>query len=930
MALRYKECVAGAGPGIFGRDDELAAVGAFLASSAPGDALLLEGEAGIGKTTVWTAAVEAGIARGDRVLQTRPTTSEASFAYSGIADLLSDDTVAAVVSELPGPQRRALEVALLRDEGTGVLTDRRAVATAFLGVLRALGSVSRVLVCVDDVQWLDSSSRATIAFSARRLGGESVRFVLARRLERGTELLLLEQAFGDARVHRVAIEPLGPHALHRVLLARFPAAIPRPLLCRIHERSGGNPFFALELARALERLEESELPSSLDALVRERLAALPDPTRRALGFAAALSQPTLQLLDLTLDADSYERLAPALDAHVVELDRGAVRFSHPLLAAGAYGLASAKRRREIHRRLGQVLDDPEESARHRALAASRADESVAAALEDAATRAVARGAPAAAAQLGEHAARLTPVERASDARRRLSDAAYRHWESGDTGRARMLFEQLVAELGPGLERANVLTRLALVRQYDDNVEVAIELGRQAAVEAGDDALTRARALDGVSGNLFRSRSRLAEAVSYGKEAVELMRRAGDETHVGRFLASQLIAEATLGREAAVTTLEETLRLVESADNARERVMGSPKVNCAVVLMWWEELPRAADWFHDLADLCRATGDESSLPYVLVLLAQCECYRGNLGVATSHAGEACELAEQVGQETVLAYALAVRALADAHRGHAEDARSGAERALELAARTHGAPAQQFATTALGLLELSLGRPAVAADRLAPLVAFARTEEMCEPGLTRFAFDQVEALVELGRLEKAEELLAWSEGHAVRLRRQGAVANARRGRALLASARGDDALPILEQALALSERSPFPFDRERTRLAYGGALRRAKRKREARTALDQAKAGFERLGADAFAERARDELARISGRAGAHDELTATERRVTELVSQGLTNCEVAATMFVTSKTVEFHLRNIFRKLGIRSRIALVRMRASRDG
>jgi len=906
---------------IVGRDDELAEVEAFFDRPPPG-ALLLEGEAGIGKTTVWDAATEAAEARGFRVLRTRPAEAEAVLALAGVGDLLAGVREEAL-AKLPPPQRRALGVALLLEDADGKPPDQRAVATAFLGALQVLARDRPVAIAVDDVQWLDAPSRALLAYAARRVRDQPLAFIVARRVEPGRPASEVENALDEQLVHRIPLGALSLGALHRLLQERRGEPLPRPLLRRIHELSGGNPFYAIELERS--SAGGDELPATLEYLVRGRLQALPDETRRVLAVAAALAQPSVRLVGLAVDGDVLQALTAAVEAKVVALEDGAIRFAHPLLASGAYAGAGPADQRELHARLGRALPDPEERTRHLALATPDPDDDVAAALDEAAARAAARGAPAAAAELSERAATLTPPEHGAEARRRRSDAAYFHFESGDGRRARALFEQLVDELESGAQRALVLTRLALVRSYDDDIAAAVELFLSAAAEAGDDTLARARALDGAAGNLFRSRRAFAEAVDYAKEAAALARAAGDDALLGRVLGTQLIAEATLGREEAVVTLEQALAYEESASEALEgeRVMGGPKLAATVFRMWREELEASTRDYRELADRCRAIGDESSLPYVLILLAQAECYSAQFAQAAAHTGEALELAEQAGQETLAAYALAVGALVDVHRGREGEARAAGERALELAERTRGAPALQFATTAVGLLELSLGRADAAAARLDPLVAFARAEEMREPGLTRFAIDQVEALIQVGRLDDAEELLDCCQENAERLGRQGALGNVLRCRALLVAARGGDPLPTFERALAQHERSLLPFDRARTLLAYGAGLRRSKRKRDSREVLERALAEFERLDGAVFAERTREEIARISGRTAGHGELTPTERRVVELVAEGRTNREVAAAMFPTTKTIEFHLRNVFRKLGIRSRSELAR-------
>jgi DNA-binding CsgD family transcriptional regulator len=314
-----------------------------------------------------------------------------------------------------------------------------------------------------------------------------------------------------------------------------------------------------------------------------------------------------------------------------------------------------------------------------------------------------------------------------------------------------------------------------------------------------------------------------------------------------------------------------------------------------------------------------------VPYVNVLLAQADCLRGRFVEADAHAELARERAEQAGQETVLAYALALRGLAAAYRGDVEAARSGTDSALELARTTSGRPAEQFATAALGLLELSLERPAQAADVLGPLATFARAQGMAEPGLTRFVPDLVEALVACGRLSEAADHLRPYEATAESLGRESAQGAAARCRGLLAAVAGDlqGALAALERARAHHECAPMPFDRARTLLALGSARRRANERRAARENIADARELFHELGATLWEERALAELARIGGRAPSVGELTPVEARVAELTAAGRTNREVAASLFLSTRTVEGHLSRIYGKLGVRSRVELAR-------
>ncbi|MGH3024150.1 MAG: helix-turn-helix transcriptional regulator [Gaiellaceae bacterium] len=918
---------------LVGRDEELASVVAFLESTEllPG-ALLLEGEAGIGKTTLLRAGVATATQMGFRVLSARPVEAESRLSFVALGDLL-EGSLGEVQDVLPGPQRRALQVALLLSEPVGRPPDRRAVGSAVLSALRALAEAAPLLVVVDDLHWLDRASATVLQFALRRLGNEPIGVLAACREGLGPMPLELGAAFPGERLHRVRVGPLSLGALGRFLRDRLEAPFARPTLRRIHESSGGNPFFALELARALQlrgRLlepgERMPVPAELHELAGGRLASLPAETVAALEAAAALSQPTLGLVSAAT-GEGAGVLEPAVEAQVVELDGDRVRFTHPLLAAAACG--SAESRRELHGRLAEIVVDPEERARHLALAARGPDPSVASALEEAARGAAARGSPAAAAELAEQAARLTPPDRAEEARRRTADAAYYHFESGDSRRARTTFERLARDLPAGPERAGVLVRLALTRAYDDDVHAATDLNRQALEEAEAGSVTRVQALTALSATLFRRREQLAEALDRAKAAVDLATDLGDLALVGDALGVQLMAEAALGRAEAAATLERLLQVEPAGGHIR--LQAEPRWHAAIAWMWWEQLERAGHAFAELIQLGYESGDESFLPYVYVLGAQNDCLRGDFERAASQADDGREIAEQVGQEALAGYALAVHALVDAHRGRVDEARRGGERSLALARRTRSRPTLHFASSALGLLELSLGRASAAAERLAPLVEFARAEQMCEPSLARFTLDYVQASIEVGRLEEAEAACGWYESHAARLGRRGALASSWRCRGLLVAARGDleEACTTLERALAEHDRVPMPFERARTLLALGSVLRRARQRRAAREALRQARAVFEELGAALWAEKAGAELARIGGRSARPGELTPAERRIAELVGQGRSNKEVAAELVVTVRTVESNLTRVYRKLGVRSRAELVRRLSASD-
>jgi DNA-binding CsgD family transcriptional regulator len=900
---------------LVGRERELAAIAEFLEADAAACAVVVEGEPGIGKTAVWDAAVASASEHGFQVLRARPGETEAKLAYSALTDLLGA-LLPDVLAELPPPQRTALEIALLLEGDRGARVDRRAVAAGLLSALRAVSSQTRVLVAVDDAHWLDRSSAASLEYAARRLGELPVALLIARRTDGEVGL---DPALSPERVLRVTLGPLDFVTLNTLLHTRLGTVLPRPLLHRIHELSGGNPFFALELARDPQRVDPGRgLPPTLDALVRGRVSALPDEAQGALLIASAASRPTAELVDRV--AGTSDALAPAEAAGIVIVEEGRVSFDHPLLASAAYGAADPAHRREVHLQLARRVRDAEERGRHLAAAATGPDKRVAQALDEGAAAARSRGASSAAAELSEQAARLTPPEDEVAARRRRSDAGYFQFESGDSRQALTLLEDLVGETVAGPERAEALVRLALVRSYSDDLAAATNLFLQAAEEAGDD-LTKARALAGAATQLFRRRTQLEAAVEHAKTAASLAEKLEAESLLAEALSAQVLAEATLGRPEAPATLEAALAHQEAA--AGERILAQPRWTAAIAHMWWDEPATVRSTYEELAEHGRELGDEGSLAYVYVMLAQADVLLGELDRAEADAAAARDIAEQGGQETLLAYAHAMRAAADAHRGR--DPRVLAEEAIELGRRTQGTPALHAGTAAIGLFELSAGRAEEAAVVLEPLVEFARAEGIREPGLTRFVIDRVEALVELARLDEAAELLDWFEEGARRLGRRSALAGCWRCRGLLAGASGriDNALEAFGHSFTEHEAAPLPFDRARTLLAHGATLRRAKRKADARQALEDAAAAFDALGAEAFAARARTELERIGGRRPSKGALTPTERQIAELVAEGHSNKEVAATLFVSVKTVEANLSRTYAKLGIRSRAGLAR-------
>ena len=397
----------------------------------------------------------------------------------GLGDLL-EGVVDDVLSALLTPRRRALQVALLHEEASGDPVDRRTLAVAVRDALQLLSERGPILIAVDDVQWLDPSSSRALAFALRRLDASPVSLLLARRLVEGAHQSELERALGADRFQQVIVGPLSAGALHRFLRDRLGTSFPRQTLLRIHERSGGNPFFALELARILpvdiDPLQPLPVVETVEELVSARISALPASTRNALAFAAAVGTTSVALLERA--GVAADALDAAVAARVIERENGMIRFTHPLLSSVLYA-DLGEGRRGVHARIAEIVEDPVLRARHIALSTDTPDADVARLLDDAATLATDRGASAVTAELAEQALRLTPPDQGDDRRRRALAAARAHLAAGEWTRARTIATDLLAETEAGPLRAEALLLLAEFEHDDLAVPVLEEALREA-------------------------------------------------------------------------------------------------------------------------------------------------------------------------------------------------------------------------------------------------------------------------------------------------------------------------------------------------------------------------------------------------------------------------------------------------------------------
>ncbi|MGA8682158.1 MAG: AAA family ATPase, partial [Acidimicrobiales bacterium] len=740
-----------------GRSRELSEIHGWLAvSGGPRSttALIMEGEAGIGKTELWNEALRLAADGGHRVLSCRTSPSEAHLGYVALSDLLRS-CPDADFERLPDLQRRPLEVALLRAEpGEGEL-EPRAVGTGLLSLLEAISSQQPLLLGVDDGQWLDAASARVLAFALRRLSEAPVRLVVTIRTgEQATGGILstahLERELGAASIARLEVGPLSLAAIHELVRDALGVAVARPVLVRIHRAAGGNPFYALEITRevlrrgALSPGEPLPVPTDQHDVALLRLRRLPRRTREALLVVAALPRPAVG--DVPPDD-----IAPAERAGIVHTDpSGRLSFSHPLFGSALYSSISPDERRALHARISERVETLEERALHRALAAGSADSETAELLDLATESAMRRGAADAAVELKELALRLTPADDEAAALRRERDLADRRYFAGDATGARRQLEEMLLRPMPGEDRAQVLLELGSVLWTQGEPDSGLDLLSE-ALEQAESTPLRARIHSRISSFSLDCDAGLEHA----EAALALIDESTDP-----LLYSFALHNMAMWK----------LYALGVADHAAVE-LGTKLQEAAAA---WEMSTLPATWarlFDDFAtarrlneDLLRAfeeAGDEASTAGILAHLAVLEAVTGHAERAAELADEALELAQQTEQETYVTLALHARGCVAAHCGDLAAARSAGEEVLR---RLEAEPDLTFESIARGML----GSAALAADDAAEADRqLTRVQEILdalhtrEPAADRIQADHAEAAIRLGQLERAEKMIETME-------------------------------------------------------------------------------------------------------------------------------------------------------------------------
>jgi DNA-binding CsgD family transcriptional regulator len=914
MATSDFERMSGA---LVGRERECAAIDRLLEVSARGEgsSLVLRGEAGIGKTALLTHAAERG--GGCSVLRTTGVEAESDLAFAGLYGLLRP--IVEKLGELPTTQADALAGALGLAPSLG--SDRLLVSAATLSLLAAAAEEGPLLCLIDDAQFLDAASAEALVFSARRLAAETVAMLFAVREGEA-------RAFAAPGLPELALEGLGAEAAAQLVQASAPAAAD-PVREWLLAEAAGNPLALLELPSGLSEAqllgraalpEAIPLTSRLRSAFAQRVDRLPAATRAALLIAALDDGGEVATVVRAAGEAGWpeDALDSAEEAGLLRMVGGKIVFRHPLVRSALQGSSTLSQRRGAHAALAAVLSGAEDADRrawHQALAALTTDEEVAAALEASARRYQARAGHASAATAFVRAAELSADE---DRRTgRLAAAAEEAWAAGQPKRARELIARALP-LTTAQARAELLYLRGVIEARTGDLRSAVAVLVEAADASEDGSLTLEMLAEATEAAEYAGDYAHAAAISTRAGAIEPR----SETERFRVAAlSGMAAELVGDHERAAPLLQEAIRRVEQLEDPRALVWAS-----LIATMgqsggtFGDGLPHSTR----AVAIARERGLLSILPMALWAQANALLSLGHFSLGRSAAEEGTRLASDFGHRLGAGWNLTVLATLDALRGDESGARDHADEAIELAATGGATLVLGTAEWALGQLDLTLGRPGEASDRLLLVSAVERPESNPLIGLWSIP-DLVEAAARSGRLDETadrfDRYADWVQ-HSPSPPRLAVLARCR------ALAGEGDTREQFEMALA-PDATFSPFLQARTELLYGEWLRRERQRGEARRHLRRAADLFRQVGAPPWEERADAELRATGEKARRRDpstldQLTPQELQIAGLVAAGMTNRQIAAQLYLSPRTIDYHLRKVFSKLGLTSRTELVRM------
>ena len=902
-------------PGLTDRHAECDVLGRLVAAVRAGEsrALVVHGEPGVGKTALLEYL--AGQASGCRVVHAGGVQSEMELAFAVLHQLCAP--MLDRLERLPAPQRDALRTAF--GLSAGPAPDRFLIGLAALGLLSEMAG-ERPLVCiVDDEQWLDSASAQVLAFVARRLGAESVGLVFGARVPTGDLAGLPELVIGGLR------EDDARALLDSALTGPLDALVRDQIVAEAH----GNPLALLELPRGWTAAELAggfglpgavPLAGRIEESFRRQLGALPAQPRRLLQLAAAepTGDPVLVWRAAGRLGICAEAAGPAVEAGLAEFGVR-VRFRHPLVRSAAYRSAPTDDLREIHAALAEVTDpasDPDRLTWHRAAATAAPDEGVATELERSAGRAQARGGLSAAAAFLERAMLLTP-DPGRRADRAIAAAEAKHQAGAPDVAAELL---VMAEAGPLEELARA--RISLLRgqmafsagNSSDTPRLLIDAARR--FEALDTRLARETYLEALSAALLGHRTSQIGTLEIARAARGATAAPPSDSRAPDLLLEGMATLITDGYETGVPAVQRALSVFRDGDLPIGEQLRWLFVATRCAIDIWDD-----ESWRDLAirqvELARAVGALSLLPFAITQ---------RLGMHL-HAGEFATVAQLVDEFSVLKEATATglpdfgTMILAAWQGRSREAfRLIDEFITDMSERGQGYGVSLPHYTA-SVLYNGLGRyaDAMASAELA-------SEQRDDLAFANLALAElIEAAVRGGQPERAAAAMGRLTELTLPSGTAWGLGVAARSRALLSE--GDEAERLYREAIGHLSSAPARTELARAHLLYGEWLRRQRRRREAREHLHTARDMLEAMGMDAFAERAGREL-RATGEtvrkrtaAARDEELTAQEAHIARLAREGLSNPEIGTRLFISARTVQYHLGNIFAKLGIASRSQL---------
>ncbi|HWJ83103.1 MAG TPA: AAA family ATPase [Nocardioides sp.] len=900
---------------LVGRDHEVASFDRLLARAADGPAgLVLEGEAGIGKSILLEHAERAAHERGFAVLRTQGTEAEAGWSLLPLADLLGE-VPEQHLARLPAPQRHAMDVVRRHAEPGDRPVDQGTIAAGLRSVIGDLAAEQPLLLVVDDEHWLDAATAAVLGHVVRRLRTDRVGLLTARRTPEPS-VLELARLLPDGAVEVLRVPPLTLGALRPVLEERLGVPVSRATLTRIHEAARGNPLFAVEIGKVLVATgvppigEPLPVPDDVQELIRRRVAGLSAETRGTL-LRLALGPGSGGVPLGSLDEPAAEHLTEAAAAGVVLVEARTARFAHPFHAAAVIAGATDEQRRVLRRELAAKATAVDDRARYLASSTTGPDEDVAAALEKGAAAAAARGAPVDAAHLLVRAFELTPPAGAVDAERRGLGAGARLLQVGEIEAALAVLDGLAGRGLTPAGRAEVLRLRAEECFIRDDYDAGVRLLDEALALHPD---THLAALD-----LIAVRSELGDfdgARRVAEETIARLEAEGDAPLLAQALAYLAMAQHRAGTGIDWNLVERALALEDP-----ERVppnFDRPRTLAAYLTAYCGRFDEARALLREEQQDQELAGiDDGEIDTVLAWL---EMLSGDFEQAAVHLDHGRTLSDLASASGLFLSCTSTLAVVEALRGRRERVAELLAEVGEHEGGRAGIPkAVMRARLALALAEGRHDDAWAAAEEYAERIE----HDGLHPTLDLWSVDAVEAAAASGHAEHAERLAASWEERAAALGYPWVGALAARCRAVVRAHGGDLAAAVeaCDEALVLHDEAGMAFNRARVLLLKGTCERRLRRWSAARATLTEAVAELERLGAAVWATRARDELERIGTRSRSDGSLTPSEQRVVELAVEGLRNKEIATALSVSVHTVERHLSNAFTKLGVTRRAQL---------